>query len=339
MPDVSPYPGWTTWKALSSLDPGQLRGSVEDLPARGLRWSDEILEDLGTGYHHWLITLELRDAGGTLLLAQTLDLPITVLDLGPFGSVWYVQNETLTTTFPESVTTWENQSPQPVLLYQDGEDFSGPVRFTVVSTGYLVSVPAGSVFRVTRGEVGNTALRFEPIFTSVLAGGKTTRMLIDNTTANRHVFRVLSGKELVMFTWDNSEDRLDGRRSGLEVTYAGGAATVSAGTMRLARRDITTGALSLPDLTPPCYVFLALDDSGEPQLLAGTGAISDRAAGLLAKIAANGAVTALEGVLVATGVTEHNVGRGADGLFVVHYDTASEQDQMVVSRDRGVRWG
>lgn len=338
MPELAPYIGWTDWRALSNLDPDQARGTISDTPARGIRIVYSIDEDLGSGIHHWYVDIEVRSAAGTVLLKVRIDLPITVLDMYPFGRLWYVQNEAVTCSLPEGVKTWQNSSQQPILAYAAGEDFMGSVRFEVTLTGYMLPIPGGAVLRVVHGEVGSTNLRFRAVMTSVLTRGKTTRMLIDNTTANRHVFRLQPGGELVMATWESSEQAFDGQRAGLALSYASGNVTVGAGHIRLARKDYYTDGLSAPAPTRPCYVFLCPD--GEAlKLVTGTAPQSDQPAALVGQLARNGNVTALDGVLVATEVSEYNVARGADGAFIVQYDTAAQQDLMVVSRDRGVRWG
>ena len=337
MPDLEPRDGWTKWSSLSSLDPDQARGTIDDTPCKGFQWYYGIKEDLGTGFHHWIVRMEITAADGqTVLYASTLDLPIHVADLGPFGRLWYVQNEKITTTFPTSFQTWENRAEQPILVYPAGYDGTGPVEFDVYTAPYLIPLPAGALFKIRHGEIGNTNLRFRPVLTSVLPAGGRKQMLVDPVTGDQHLPRIENGMLTVRTV---AHDGMVGRRSGLVVTYGGGVVTATAGRAVIGWQECTAATelkLSL-GTSEKRYIYLQPNRDGGIDLVAEAGPVA-RAAWCVGRVS-NGRFASCDGVLIADGVdVEPPFGRREDGTLVIRYDTAGARDVAAVSRDRGVTW-
>jgi hypothetical protein len=162
-------------------------------------------------------------------------------------------------------------------------------------------------------------------------------MLIDPVTGDKHLFRITAKALLCRRRmYDGSED---GKQTGLVLTYGGGSLHCTAGTAKIDYNDFAMAAAQ--DLLVPnagtFYLFVTPDEKGDLELLYATAPLPIPAL-CMGKLV-NGVLDGtLNGTLVAAPVDDYAVGRQEDGAIVVRYDSGSNQDAMVVSRDRGVTW-
>lgn len=339
MPELRPQNGWTEFRALVNMDRDQARGTLADTPARGLQWCYAVRQDMPAGITHWTVRFQVLAADqATVLLDTTLTVPILVTPGGGgFPAIWSSQNATVVTTVPSPVQTVSHMSEQPTILPLNSGDL--PVYFEVYSALYELRLPAGALIHITHHELYVADLTFPPLFTSVLPGGGQRDTMIDPVTQDQYLPRVVSGMLLVRTTLHDGEA---GPRTGLQLSYAAGVATVSAGSGVIGHQPVVAAsALTLAVPTSGThYLFLEPTSDGGLALTSDTGPVG-RAAWCLGRVQA-GTLTAASGVLVATGVTDgtERIARREDGRLVLRYDTdGGNEDVALTSCDRGVTWG
>jgi hypothetical protein len=337
MPEVPVGSGWSDWRMPTTYSASHPRGIVSDTPGRGIVICYSINEELGTGIHHWYVDIDVRASDDTtVLLAIRMDLPISVVDLGPFGSMWYIQNERITSSVPDPVTTLGDESQQPTLEYPDGYDGTGPIHVDVYTAHYLLTIPAGAIIRVAHAEVGSPNLSGRPIFTSVWQGGRRRkRMLLDPVSGDQVLPRI-ENEMLVVRT--QLHDGAAGPRDGLSVNYGSGQATAAPGSAVIGYQTLTAAAALTVDVptSGTVYLFLKPTAGGGIALVTGDGPQST-AAWCVGRVR-NGSFARCSGVLVADGVTEAAPARKETGALVLRYDTADAEDVEATSSDRGVTW-
>jgi hypothetical protein len=335
MPELNPLKGRTAYKALTNLNSTHDQGTIADTPCTELQWVYAVKQDLDPGLHTWQVDIEILAADGeTVLLSSALTLPILVTPGGgPFPAIWSVQNEKLVTSFPADIQTWQNQSQDPQVVPLNDGDL--PAAFEVYSAHYLINLPAGALFRVTHHEIGSPDLRFAPILTSVLPGGGAKKdMRIDPVTGCEH-FPMIENGMLVLRT--QAYQGMTGITSGLTVSYAGGVATVAAGSALIGFKNCVLATDDAVSLGNGQYLFIEpVDDAGNLQAVA-----RDYRSPVLHCCLGKtkgGSFVKCNGALIADPADSAAIDRQEDGRLVVRYDRGAATNLRAVSYNRGVTW-